>query len=466
MKKLKLLIPILGLLLLALPAGAQISGTTWTQSYTCNGSSTGFSFSFPIYDSYDATVKVTTGTTVTTLTPVSQYTMAPSSYYPYTYASGGQVTLLLGSSCPSGSTLSITRATPMTQTTVYSNNQAIDQTILLSDLDKIYMVMQENAIPATNVTGPASPRINYIPRWTGIDDILAEGIATPIADAYISSAANWNTAYGWGNPSGVYLPIAGTATNSSKLNGQSASYYQTALGYTPYNSTNPSSYIPLTALSSTATGLTYTNTTGVFSLTSGYAIPTTTQVSNWNDAYGWGNPAGVYQPILTNPITLHGTYTAGHVATFYGTNQIQDGGTGGGGGDMLLATIQEVSAEKKFDNSTITMKGTSTGKNTISVANTSATNYTNTLPAKGGTFAMTSDALLLDQTTPQTVTGGRPSFSGGLSVPTIPEILDYYVQLSPLRYNSINYYIPKNAAAVMILSTMAPHLWQYYTSDG
>ncbi len=57
---------------------------------------------------------------------------------------------------------------------------------------------------------------------------------------------------------------------------------QDALGFTPYNATNPSSYIPLTALSSTATGLTYANTTGVFSLTSGYAIPTTTNISTWN----------------------------------------------------------------------------------------------------------------------------------------------------------------------------------------
>ena len=39
------------------------------------------------------------------------------------------------------------------------------------------------------------------------------------------------------------------------------------------------------ALSSSATGLTYTNTTGDFSLTSGYVIPTTTEESNWNSAY-------------------------------------------------------------------------------------------------------------------------------------------------------------------------------------
>jgi hypothetical protein len=39
------------------------------------------------------------------------------------------------------------------------------------------------------------------------------------------------------------------------------------------------------ALSSSATGLTYTNTTGIFSLTTGYVIPTTTEESNWNSAY-------------------------------------------------------------------------------------------------------------------------------------------------------------------------------------
>lgn len=95
----------------------------------------------------------------------------------------------------------------------------------------------------------------------------------------------------------------------------------TVLGYTPYNATNPNNYIALTALSSTATGLTYTNTTGVFSLTSGYVIPTTTEQSNWNTAYGWGNhasagylttssAASTYQPLdadLTAIAGLAGT---------------------------------------------------------------------------------------------------------------------------------------------------------------
>ena len=64
-----------------------------------------------------------------------------------------------------------------------------------------------------------------------------------------------------------------------------AATYQPILGFTPYNATNPNNYIPLTALSSTATGLTYTNTTGVFSLTSGYSIPLNTKQAQWDAAY-------------------------------------------------------------------------------------------------------------------------------------------------------------------------------------
>jgi len=59
--------------------------------------------------------------------------------------------------------------------------------------------------------------------------------------------------------------------------------------------------------------------------------------------------------------------------------------------DMFLGNVQTVTAEKIYDKDKLSMKGTSTGKNIISVANTSATDYTNTLPAKNWTIAMTSD---------------------------------------------------------------------------
>ncbi len=60
----------------------------------------------------------------------------------------------------------------------------------------------------------------------------------------------------------------------------------------------------------------------------------------------------------------------------------------GGTGDMLLATPQSVTGTKTFDNSTLGMKGTSTGITTLASANTTATNYTLTLPAATGTVAI------------------------------------------------------------------------------
>lgn len=61
------------------------------------------------------------------------------------------------------------------------------------------------------------------------------------------------------------------------------------------------------------------------------------------------------------------------------------------GGDMLLGTVQSVTAEKIFDKDKLSMKGTSTGKTVVSTANTSATDYTITMPAKTGTLATTDD---------------------------------------------------------------------------
>jgi hypothetical protein len=54
---------------------------------------------------------------------------------------------------------------------------------------------------------------------------------------------------------------------------------------TYYLESNPYSFISLTELSSSATGLSYSNTTGDFSLTAGYVIPTTASATNWDTAY-------------------------------------------------------------------------------------------------------------------------------------------------------------------------------------
>jgi hypothetical protein len=85
----------------------------------------------------------------------------------------------------------------------------------------------------------------------------------------------------------ISISQATTATNGylSSADWNTFNNKQDALGFTPYNATNPSNFISRTGISSSATGLTYTNTTGVFSLTGGYVIPTTTEQTNWNTAY-------------------------------------------------------------------------------------------------------------------------------------------------------------------------------------
>ena len=90
--------------------------------------------------------------------------------------------------------------------------------------------------------------------------------------------------------------------------------------------TNDANFITLSSLSSSATGLTYTNTTGAFSLTTGYIIPTTTEQSNWNTAFGWGNHAS--QGYLTGSSSSALTNKTGNISMWTNdSGYITDGNT-------------------------------------------------------------------------------------------------------------------------------------------
>lgn len=75
------------------------------------------------------------------------------------------------------------------------------------------------------------------------------------------------------------------------------------------------------------------------------------------------------------------------------TSSIQTQINGKGVGDMLLGTAQSITETKTFTKDKLLIKGTSTGTTNLTTANTSATSYTATLPAKDGTVAMTSDIV-------------------------------------------------------------------------
>lgn len=85
-----------------------------------------------------------------------------------------------------------------------------------------------------------------------------------------------------------------------------------------YLDSNPYSFISLTELSSVATGLTYTNFTGVFSLTDGYVIPTTTETADWDTAYT-NRITFAYAPLLieNNDISISkaNTTTDGYLSS-------------------------------------------------------------------------------------------------------------------------------------------------------
>lgn len=87
-------------------------------------------------------------------------------------------------------------------------------------------------------------------------------------------------------------------------------------------------------------------------------------------------------------------------------------------GDMILAAIQSVTGLKTFDTSKLAMlANANTGVTTFANLNASVTNYTQSFPAKSGTFAMTSDvptvtpaALTKTDDTNVTLTlGGTPA---------------------------------------------------------
>ncbi|MEI7420496.1 MAG: hypothetical protein WCK18_00315 [Prolixibacteraceae bacterium] len=202
---------------------------------------------------------------------------------------------------------------------------------------------------------------------TDVSSTVASGTTTPVITLNIPTASASNRGA---------LSSADWSTFNSK---------QDALGFTPYNATNPNSYIPLSALSSTATGLSYTNTTGVFSLTSGYAIPTTTNISTWNGLVTMTYPtAGI--PLSTG--TAWGTSITDNSAnwnTAY-TNRITSLTTTGSSGASTL-----ISNALNIPNYTLAGLGGVAGNTAI----TAGTNTKITYDAKGlvtsGTTLSTGD---------------------------------------------------------------------------
>ena len=88
-----------------------------------------------------------------------------------------------------------------------------------------------------------------------------------------ASTTQWSTAFGWGNHAlAGYLTTISTSTVRNMF-------------------------------SSSATGLSYNNSTGDFSLTAGYNIPLTASTTQWSTAFGWGNHSAAGYLVAANNLS-------------------------------------------------------------------------------------------------------------------------------------------------------------------
>ena len=151
MKKILVLV----LVLFALTAQATVTVTTSTAGpFTCNAVTVAFPFSFKIIAATDLVVvkrNVSSGV-LTTLTNVTDYTVAGMG------GSSGTVTLTSGSKCDAAYTLTITRTTPLTQTTSFTTQGAYLPKTHETALDKLTLGLQDYARLASALVGPQGPQ--------------------------------------------------------------------------------------------------------------------------------------------------------------------------------------------------------------------------------------------------------------------------------------------------------------------
>jgi hypothetical protein len=159
---------------------------------------------------------------------------------------------------------------------------AADGTVITAGTN---ITISGGTISSTNSGGTVTSVAALTLGTTGTDlsSSVANSTTTPVITLNVPTASATNrgalSSADWSTFNGKQAALNGTGF--VKISGTTITYDNS----TYYLASNPSSYIALTSLSSSATGLTYTNTTGVFSFTSGYAIPTTASATNWDTAY-------------------------------------------------------------------------------------------------------------------------------------------------------------------------------------
>ena len=216
-----------------------VSSTNTRNSYSGNGSTTVFAYTFKIFDDDDITVIIRTDSTgaETTKTKTTHYSVSGVGV-----ASGGNITF--GSAPASGETVVLLRTTARTQTTDYTPNDPFPAATHEDALDKLTFMVQEleetvgrslkvsktNVIATSEFTTSAADRANKLLSFDGSGDLtVTEGkVDTVTASVSAVSAGGSPTASATYTASSGALALAfGLVTGNTGATGNSAGLQMT-----------------------------------------------------------------------------------------------------------------------------------------------------------------------------------------------------------------------------------------------
>ena len=215
-----------------------------------------------------------------------------------------------------------------------------DFTTSPAETDPIWTAASSNYYSKTNMQTSGSSQIHFNNLTNKPTTVVGYGISDAMTTAHAANGitstniSNWTTAFGWGNHSGLYRPInyvpawsditSNPFSFSSPTNNQLMRYNSTSgkwENFTPDFTTSPAETDPIwTAVStnyytktnmqtSGSSQIHFNNLTNKPSTVAGYGISdamttahaangiTSTNISNWTTAFGWGNHSGLYRPI-------------------------------------------------------------------------------------------------------------------------------------------------------------------------